>query len=598
MKPASRTKPPSPDFLGQGKASFQAGRYHLAAEAFSKARDAEPRNPVPLFNLASAKERLGDIDDAAILLTQALRLHPSWFEAAQRLALLLARYAVQSPGDLDPRGLLAAFAFDRIDLEPIASASLAHLRARSPLGEAIARAEAGHALDAARDWLLRRTEKTLSQPLLLNALSQSANRHLGLERLLTAMRRVLLLEVPAQRFEDKTLTGFVLALVAQCINNEYVFAVGEAETEALARITVDGAGLRAGVPDEARRLMLLLLYRPHDALDVRLSPEMCRAIRPRALGDLLAAQLAEEEVEERLAGGIPALGAIDDATSRKVASQYEAHPYPRWTSLQMPREASARPMLERFVPPEKLGFLDKPFRVLIAGAGTGRHALAASVRYGSRAQVLAVDLSRRSLAYAKAKAAKFEVANLEFAQADLQNIPGDTGPFDIIEAVGVLHHMAEPFKGWQALTRLLRPGGLILAGLYSAVSRQAIGQLRREAGYPGPSCDDDTARRFRAGLIERGGELTASYDFYSLSNFRDLILHEHERPIFLSEIEPFLQQNELVFRGFSLPPLMTAAFLAAFPGEKEPGSLANWARFEEQHPRAFDAMYQIWCEKI
>jgi SAM-dependent methyltransferase len=597
MKQANRAKPPSPDFLGQGRESFLAGRFHLAAEAFAKARDAEPRNPVPLFNLASAKERLGDIDEAAVLLTQALRLRPNWFEPAQRLALLLGRYALQSPGDLEPRGLLAAFAFDRIDLQSLAAAAIAYMQANSPLGEAVARAETGHALEAARDWLLRRTEKTLSQPLLLAALNHSANRHPGLERLLTAMRCVLLLDVLPQRFEDKALTGFVLALIRQCFNNEHVFAVNTEETEALSGLTVDWAALQGGAPDEAWRLIILLLYRRHDALGARLSPELCRAIRPRALGELLAAQLDEDEAGARLVADIPVLGAIEDATSRKVAAQYEAHPYPRWTSLQMPREGSARGMLGRYVPREKLGFLNRPFRVLIAGAGTGQHAIAASMRYGKDAQVLAVDLSRQSLAYAKAKAARFEVSNLDFAQADLQSIPDETGPFDIIEAVGVLHHMAEPFKGWQALIRLLRPGGLMLAGLYSAVSRQGIGELRRDPGYPGPGCDDATARSFRAGLLERGGGLTSSYDFYTLSNFRDLVLHEHERPIFLSEVEAFLEQNGLIFRGFSLPSLITAAFLTAFPDEKRPGSLTNWARFEEQHPRTFDTMYQIWCEK-
>ena len=499
MKQASRSKSPSPDYLGQGAVAFRAGRFHLAAEAYAKARDADPRNPVPMFNLASARERLGDIDEAAALLTRALRLRPDWFDPAQRLARLLARYALQAPGELDPRGLMAAFAFDRIDLQPLAMAAIAHLQAHSPLGEAITRAEAGHALEAARDWLVRRTEKTLSQPLLLSALSHGTNQHPGFERLLTAMRRVLLLDVPPRRFEDKALTGFMLALIRQCSNNEHVFAVSAEEIEALSGLTVDRAALQAGTPDEARRLMLLLLYRPHDALGVRLSPEICRAIRPRALGDLLAGQFGDDEQEARRVAEIPALGGIDDTTSRKVAAQYEAHPYPRWTSLQMPRENSARAMLEGFVPREKLGFLDGPFRVLIAGAGTGRHAIAASARYGANARVLAVDLSRRSLAYAKAKAARFEAGNLDFAQADLQNIPDETGPFDIIEAVGVLHHMAEPFKGWQALIRLLRPGGLMLAGLYSAVSRQGIGEMRRDPAYPGPACDDVPRAAFAPG---------------------------------------------------------------------------------------------------
>jgi hypothetical protein len=138
----------------------------------------------------------------------------------------------------------------------------------------------------------------------------------------------------------------------------------------------------------------------------------------------------------------------------------------------------------------------------------------------------------------------------------------------------------------------------MLAGLYSAVARQGIANLRQEPSYPGPGCDDAEARAFRADLLERRGQLTLSHDFYSLSNFRDLVLHEHERPIFLSEVEAFLEQNGLVFRGFSLPPVVTTAFVTAFPEEKKPGSLASWAKFEERYPRSFDAMYQIWCEKI
>ncbi len=459
MKPASRAKQPSPDYLAQGRDSFLAGRFHLAAEAFAKARDANPRDAVALFNLASAKERIGDIDEAAMLLALALRHRPGWFDPAQRLALLLARYALRAPGDLDGRGLLAAFGFDRIDLQPIASAAVSHLLAHSPLGEAVAHAEAGQAAQAARDWLLRRTQKTLCDPLMLNALHHGVNRHPGLERLLTAMRRVLLLEVAAERFGDKALTGFVLALIRQCLNNEYVFAVSDDEAEALGRLTPDWTALRSGAPEEARRLMLQMLYSRQDAMNGPLSPELCRAIRPRALGDLLAGERAEDAEEARLAADIPTIGPIEDATSRKVAAQYEAHPYPRWTSLQMPREGSARAALETLVSPADLAFFDHPFRVLIAGAGTGKHAIAASARYGQNAQVLAVDLSRRSLAYAKARAARFGVANLDFAQADLQAIPDAAGPFDIIEAVGVLHHMAEPFKGWQALIRLLRPGG-------------------------------------------------------------------------------------------------------------------------------------------
>lgn len=603
MKPARRARPSSADFLNDGKNAFLAGRFYLAAEAFAKAQAADPRNPVVLFNLASAKERIGEIDEAAQLLTSALRYRSSWFEPAQRLALLLGRYRIKRAGDLDPHGLLAAFAFNRIDRQPIAAAAIAHLQAHPSHGAAIEKVMAGNAEDVARDLVLRRTDKLLSHPLFLAALTSNPIHNSGWERLLTAIRRIVVLEAGAERFEDKAFTGFVLAFIQQCIANEHIFAVSPQEAQHLATIPIDHAALLAGAPDQSRRLMLHLLYdRPDRVIGEAVGTDECRAIKPRALGALLASWFEDEARLTSLAADISSAGTIVDPTSRRVADQYEAHPYPRWSDLQMPREGGARISLEPFFNAEKLSFFDRPFKVLIAGAGTGQHALAAAIRYGPKAEILAVDLSCRSLAYGKARAAQFGITNIRFAQADIQTMTSEAGPFDVIEAVGVLHHMAEPFKGWARLIELLRPGGLMLTGLYSAIARRNIAELRSEANYPGPKCSDDAARAYRARLMTRTDDTAAilldSHDFYTLSEFRDLVLHEHERPIFLSEVEVFLEQHGLAFRGFQLPGPLAHAFLKSIPGEAWPGRLSDWSVFEESHPRTFDAMYRIWCEKV
>jgi len=603
MKQPRRKKPSSAEFLSQGNEAFQAGRFFLAAEAFTKAREIDPRNPAVLFNLASAKERVGEMDEAGQLLTQSLRHRPTWFDPAQRLALLLGRYKVEKAGAFDPRGLLAAFAFKHIDHSPIAIASIDHFLANSSLGDAIGQTRNGAATEAARALVLRRTDKVLSEPLLLTALAASPNRNLDFELLLCEIRRVLLLEASAERFEDKALTGFVVALIKQCLANEYVWAASEEETQRLDAMPLDLAELIGGDPEQARILMLSLLYRtPETLIGKKFSLGECRAIRPRAVGDLLASLSAEDDRRTILAADIPALGEIKDPISKKVAAQYEAHPYPQWNSIQMPAEASARTSLQRFFPADSLRFMEQqPFKVLIAGCGTGQQAIAAAVRYGPHADVLGIDLSRASLGYARLKAEQSEIGNLRLAQSDILTAEESDERFDIIEAIGVLHHMAEPFKGWQALIRSLKPGGLMLVGLYSATARQHIAQLRSEADYPGPDCDDDAARRYRRGLIAReDGDavaLRASHDFFTLSEFRDLVLHEHERPIVLSEIEAFLDQNALTFRGFQLPGPLHAAFQQGFPDEQWPGSLNSWAKFEEKHPRIFDGMYSFWCEK-
>lgn len=602
MKSARKAKPSIAELMRQGQDAYQAGRFYLAAKTFAAAHDAEPRNPEALFQLARAKARTEDMLEALPLLTKALRLRPSWEEPARWLGMLLRRFRVPNIDELDPHGLLVAFSFDRIDQKAIAAASLEHLKVQTGLGKAIAEADAGRGEQAARALILKRTDKVLINPLFLAILSHSHNCDPGLERLLTAIRRVLLLEVPADRFADKMFTNFVHALVEQCILNEHVFVVEGDERERLNAHAIDWVALEEGNPEAARTLLLTLLYEaPQNVLAGRLTVEACRSLRPKALGAFLAEWLQEEEHHRALAVEISTLTPIEDETSRKVAQQYEAHPYPRFSSLQMPVPSTGQMALKRFLPPERLGFLNDRFKVLIAGAGTGQHAIVSAARYGPQADVLAIDLSRRSLAYAKAKAAHFGVENLRFAQADIQSLGTSEGPFDIIESVGVLHHMAEPFKGWQALIELCRPGGMMFIGLYSAVARSNLARLRTEPDYPGPSCGNDTARAYRAELMTRGDAgaelLIASHDFYTMSDFRDLVLHEHERPMVLSEIEAFIQENGLIFRGFEIQPPIVDEFLRTSPEHTWPGTLAQWSEFEEKQPRTFDSMYRLWCEK-
>jgi SAM-dependent methyltransferase len=600
MNRVSRARVPKSDFLRDGNEAFIAGRFNLAANCFEKAHRAEPRDPIPLFNLASAKERLGDIDEAAAFLTRALRLKVSWSEPAKRLSVLTSRFLLRDPGNLDPYGLLAAFAFTSIDRDPLAKSAMGYLRARTMLGGAVHQAAIGNARDAARALLLKRTDKTLSHPLLHAALTLGINRDPDVEKLLTAMRRVILMELDPKRYEDKVLGAFACALLQQCFNNEHVFAIGSEEAEKLKACPVDWEALTEGSTEAAKCLLWQLLYHSPDIVVAgRLTSEDCRKLRPRGLAEVVAIRLREDEELAALAAEVPSIGAVSDSTSLRVGQRYHDHPYPRWRNITVHAKGSGRKRLERYFSPERLAFFDAPFKVLIAGAGTGRHAIAAALRYGDNADVLAIDLSRRSLAYGQMKAARYELGNLHFAQGDLLAMGPDTGPFDIIESVGVLHHLADPFAGLTALAGKLRKGGLMLVGLYSDLARQNITRLRLDdPAYPGPDADDDAARRYRGRLVNsRDDLLLRSHDFYTLSEFRDLVLHMQEVPCTLMQVQEQLHAAGLIFRGFLLPPMMETQFTAAFPDDPWPGTLANWHLFEDKNPRTFDAMYQFWCEK-
>ena len=65
-------------------------------------------------------------------------------------------------------------------------------------------------------------------------------------------------------------------------------------------------------------------------------------------------------------------------------------------------------------------------------------------------------------------------------QADILNLGQLNKQFDIVESVGVLHHMGNPMEGWKVLTDCLKPGGLMKIGLYSELARKNNVKIRNE----------------------------------------------------------------------------------------------------------------------
>ena len=98
--------------------------------------------------------------------------------------------------------------------------------------------------------------------------------------------------------------------------------------------------------------------------------------------------------------------------------------------------------------------------------------------------MLAVDLSRRSLAYAQGMAERYKVNNVRFLHADILELGQLTDRFHVIFCTGVLHHMQQPLMGWDILRNLLVAEGLMKIGLYSNIARQAIVQMVRKLSRP------------------------------------------------------------------------------------------------------------------
>src|SRR5712672_1307099 len=133
---------------------------------------------------------------------------------------------------------------------------------------------------------------------------------------------------------------------------------------------------------------------------------------------LLTQQVKEPMEEQQLPASIPALTAVDDEVSRKVRQQYEENPYPRWIKADpTPQPLLFDQYLRRKLPAAVFQNLGKTqVDVLIAGCGTGQHAIETAQRFAD-ADVLAVDLSLTSLAYAQRKTRELARTNIAYGQA-------------------------------------------------------------------------------------------------------------------------------------------------------------------------------------
>ncbi len=297
------------------------------------------------------------------------------------------------------------------------------------------------------------------------------------------------------------------------------------------------------------------------------------------------------DLQER-AAKILSLTEITDAVSRKVQEQYEEFPYPRWRDLPPDSYAQNNDEPEQYKP---------GLQVLVAGCGTGQEPLPFAHRF-PKASILAVDLSRTSLAYAARKAEEFGIKNVEFRHADILKLGSLDRAFDRISTIGVLHHMKDPVEGWKILAGLLKPGGVMRIGLYSASARRAIvtawGAIRK-GNYPATAAGMRRFRRDSKSLLGSAGhaKIFDAGDYYHLNMYRDLLFHVQEHQFTLPQIRNILQDVDLEFVRMSVSDSGRQQYRQYFPADPEGKNIDNWRRMEETNPDMFRGMYIFWLVK-
>ena len=552
-----------------------------------------------LFFEAAECERNRKLDDATRIYKRVLLLDPDHAEACNNLGRVL-----QAQGKTKEASAYYARALSLMPqlLEQYAAVCTTLVALLPPLGEAIRRQAAAWPKQLSNDEMFGEPglAAVATDPLLLHILQSTPVRDVAFERLLTSLRSSLLRDATAGKMISETTFGFVCALASQCFINEYVFATTPEEDTQVDRLkrALDDA-MKAGDRIDLAQLTVLATYCP-----LRTLASASALIKHRwtpAIDNLLTQQVREPAQELSLRDSIPHLTTIDDEVSQRVRQQYEENPYPRWvhTAGQVTEIPIDQYLREQFpasvvASPGKADRLD----MLVAGCGTGQVAIASVQKY-SAAQALAIDLSLSSLCYAKRKTPAELDPRIEYAQADILKLASIGRSFDVIDACGVLHHMADPLEGWRILLTLLRPSGLMHLAFYSEAGRNDVVAARAliaERGYGSTPAD---IRRCRQEILQTPlASLTRFTDFFSTSECRDLLFHVQESRLSLPAIKTFVTQNGLRLLGFEFGAAIAGQYRALFA---ERGwsmtDFDRWHAIETGHPDTFSGMYQFWVQK-
>jgi len=253
------------------------------------------------------------------------------------------------------------------------------------------------------------------------------------------------------------------------------------------------------------------------------------------------------------------------AVSAAVASLYNTYPFPpeplldapppgynwRWQWLAAYSFCTGRkPAIDNI-------------RILDAGCGTG-----VGTEYlahlNPQAEIVAVDLSAGALQVAQERCQKSGAMNVEFQHLSLYDIAQVPGQFDLINCVGVLHHLPDPIRGIQALAPKLAPGGLMHIFVYGELGRWEIRLMQQAiALLQGPDRGDYTAgvelgRQIFAALPETNRIRKREQERWSMENqrdacFADMYLHPQEVDYTIDTLFELIDASGLKFLGFSNP---------------------------------------------
>ena len=445
-------------------------------------------------------------------------------------------------------------------------------------------------------------KKLIKEDLFLLIMQKSLILDVRIEKLLLRLRKEILIKKNSNKRKDINIyLDFFTSLAIQCSSNEYIYMQEKSEINQIKTLQ---SNLEKQKKINESDVVILACYIPlfySKTLNKKLINYKSENL---LFNDLIKVQIKNINEEQKLKKTIKQHGKIINTVSQKVQKQYEENPYPRWRHIYNNVRIDFLIRFQNQIKPNKIDIkydtkFSKP-NVLIAGCGTGKHLFIADSY--SNANILGVDLSLSSLAYAKRKTEEAGLKNINYLQSDILGLKNLKKKFDVIESVGVLHHMQDPKEGLKILLSLLEPHGLLKLGLYSKMARRHITEAKKIIKKRNFKSNIEDMRKFRYEIINLKNndnlfkKISSRRDFYSTSALRDLMFHKHEHNFTIQEISKIINNFKLKFLGFT-DSFIKNNYFKIYNEDKKNTLLENWDNFEKVNPDTFNGMYSFWVKK-
>jgi SAM-dependent methyltransferase len=190
--------------------------------------------------------------------------------------------------------------------------------------------------------------------------------------------------------------------------------------------------------------------------------------------------------------------------------------------------------------------------ILVAGCGANQAAYFAFTN--PSAKVVGIDVSQPSLDHQQYLKDKHGLQNLELHLLPIEELSALGLDFDLIVCIGVLHHMADPVKGMQALAGCLRRDGAVSVMLYAKYGRIGVDALASAFHELGLGQDDASVQAVRETIPRLPPDhpvwtyLKYSSDLDANTSVVDTFLHGRQRSYTVAECIDLLTSAGLVFQ--------------------------------------------------